>query len=121
MMRVVRRLALGIAVAASLLGSPGGAAGSPPPAGTEYSVVTSTGVPIIPGTDFVVGSDCDECVQAINFPFPVTFYGVQYTVASVSSNGVLQFGPSAVGGIPAFCVPDIGFDTAILLFHGDLT
>src|SRR5262249_10481511 len=54
-------------------------------------------------------------------PSPVTFYGVQYTDASVSSNGVLQFGPSAIGGIPAFCVPDVGFDTAILLFHGDLT
>src|SRR5262249_61753990 len=104
MMRVVRRLALGIAVAASLLGSPGGAAGSPPPAGTEYSGGTSTGVPIIPGTDFVGGSDCDECVQTITFPFPVTFYGVQDTSASVSSNGGLGFGPGSTGGLPAFCL-----------------
>src|SRR5262245_3542465 len=121
MMRAARHLALVIAVAAGLLGSPPGAAAFPQPAGVEYSVVTTSGIPIIPGTDFVVGSNCDDCVQTITFPFPVTFYGAQYTAASVSSNGTLQFVSGSTGGFPNFCVPDITLDTAILLFHGDLT
>jgi hypothetical protein len=46
---------------------------------------------IVPGTDLVAGSQCDDCVVPLNLPFPITFYGSLYNGANVSSNGTMQF------------------------------
>ena len=38
-----------------------------------------------------LGIHCDDCTVPITFPFPVRFYGFDYTSAAVSSNGNIQF------------------------------
>lgn len=37
-------------------------------------------------------SNCDDCEETINFPFPVPFNGSSFTMAAVGSNGCIQLG-----------------------------
>src|SRR5262249_44966729 len=92
------------------------------PAVPGYTVVTSLGNAIIPGTALVPGTNCDDCTQPVAFPFPVTFYGTTYASANVSSNGNLQFVSNDPTNIPdPGRVPDPKLATAILVFFSDLT
>src|SRR5204863_3507190 len=63
---------------------------SPTPCVGTYTRSTSTGATIVPGTTLVPGSNCDDCSNAITFPFPVLLYGQTCTVINASSNGNLQ-------------------------------
>jgi hypothetical protein len=52
----------------------------------------------------------DDVVKAVDLPFPVPFYGVTYTKATVSTNGNIAFGGAsptgANGTIPSTAVPN---------------
>src|SRR5687767_11921736 len=72
---------------------------TPPPTGTQptatpsatprtcesYDISQATGT-FVPATNFVSGSNCDDCVVGITLPFPVALYGQTFTSANVSSN-----------------------------------
>ncbi|QEC47546.1 hypothetical protein FSW04_08120 [Baekduia soli] len=55
-----------------------------------YAVSSSTGATLVPGVDDA-GNHCDDCTSTLALPFDVTFAGVTYTSAALSSNGNLQF------------------------------
>jgi hypothetical protein len=84
-----------------------------------YQAVTSTGAAIIPGDTRIDGVGCDDCMTPVTFPFPVTFYGGTATTANVSSNGNLQFVSNEDNYRPG-CLPNEGFDSAILPYSDDL-
>ena len=65
------------------------------------------------------GSHCDDCVTQVDLPFPVTLYGQEYTSAFASSNGNLQFSSSSSDNSHT-CLPNPNFDSAILVYQGDL-
>src|SRR5207245_2853874 len=52
----------------------------------NYVTSTTTGNTIVPGTTDT-NNHCDDCTTAINFPFPVSFYGTSYNGGVVGSNG----------------------------------
>ena len=56
----------------------------------DYSVTTTAGAAIVPGTNDI-GNHCDDCTTGIVLPFPVMFYDQVFSTANVSSNGNLQF------------------------------
>src|SRR2546423_4206746 len=68
--------------------SPGPNVSVPTP---NYTVTSSTGASIVPGTTDV-GNHCDDCITGITLPFPVILYDQVFTSAGVSSNGNLQLG-----------------------------
>src|SRR5687768_5990854 len=94
-------------------------AATPTACTTNYTFVTTAGV-IVPGTDLVVGSNCDDCVVTIALPFSVNFYETTYTSVMASSNGNLQF----AGENPTFpnfeCLPVGGFGPTIFAYWSDL-
>jgi hypothetical protein len=95
-------------------------------AGTNCGVPTYAAAPgtatfaSIAGTGTVLGtiSACDDCAETITLPFPAPFdfYGVGYTSAGVSSNGLIVFGGinAALGNvaIPNAAAPN-NFATAL--------
>ncbi len=89
-------------------------------AAVQYQVQESSGTSIVPGTTDI-GNHCDDCVTQISFPFPVTFYGNQYTTAWASSNGNLQFGSTASTAFSNDCLPSSTLtDPTIAVFWDDL-
>src|SRR6187397_1626677 len=60
---------------------------------------------LAPGTDFVPGSDCDDCLSSINLPFQFLFDGQPYTTVNASANGNLQFNTSTSGDDLNSCLP----------------
>ncbi len=96
------------------------AAGMAGPNAVTYSTATRTGQTIVTGTTNL-GQSCDDCVTAVTLPFPVTFYGVQYTSAYASSNGNLQFDSSNAHWANYACLPDTLLGASILVYFGDLT
>jgi hypothetical protein len=99
-----------------------------PPTATPTAVATATAcavsyttsqatATIIPGT-VDIGNHCDDCVTGVTFPFPVTFYGVNYTAANASSNGNLQFGGTSTS-LGAACLPNPSFTAPTLFLYQD--
>lgn len=84
-----------------------------------YSFSTSTGAVIDPGTTFVPGSNCDDCVQTVALPFQVTFYNTAFNSVNVSSNGNIQFLSSANTWTNT-ALPAVVFDTAMMPHWDDL-
>jgi hypothetical protein len=73
-----------------------------------YTVTSTTGNSIVPGTTDI-GNHCDDCATAISLPFPVLFYGVPYTSVSLDSNGTVQFTTTtSVFTNTALPTPDFG-------------
>ena len=88
------------------------------PAAADYTMVQSSGGTIVPGTTDV-GNHADDLVTRISLPFPVNFYGQNFTNATLSSNGNLQF----LSGDEQWqnaCLPYTGFTYAIIPFWSDL-
>jgi hypothetical protein len=54
-----------------------------------YTTATSTGTITAGGTD--TGNHCDDCDTQIDLPFPVSVYGTATSVATVGSDGDIQF------------------------------
>jgi hypothetical protein len=91
--------------------------GTPPPTVCSYTVVETTGS-IVPGTTDI-GNHCDECITELQLPFPVMYYGQQFSQANVSSNGNLQF----ISANPISfneCLPGPSFEAAIMPHWDDL-
>jgi hypothetical protein len=94
-----------------------GPTATPTPLACSYSVVETTGT-IVPGTTDI-GNHCDECITDLSLPFPVTFYGQQFSQANVSSNGNLQF----ISANPISfneCLPGPSLEAAIMPHWDDL-
>jgi hypothetical protein len=87
-------------------------------AAQTYSTSTSTGVPITPGTTDI-GNHCDDCITTIPLPFPYTLYGIPFTTANVSSNGVLEFGSTSTA-FDHQPLPDPRFTDSIFAYWDDL-
>jgi hypothetical protein len=111
-------LALGAAAAVGV--AP--ASANPPP---NYTTSTSTGAAIIPGTT-ELSTHCDDCTASVALPFPVTFYGTQYSgPVKVSSNGNIQF-TGDNDSLDTNCpMPEVGDNATSLtdtffLFYDDL-
>src|SRR2546430_486765 len=72
-------------------------------ASSDYTVTTSTGASIVPGTDDI-GNHCDDCGTGITLPFSVGFYDQVFTTAVLYSNGNLYF--TSGESCCTVCVPD---------------
>lgn len=59
-------------------------------ASPNYTVTTSSGAAIVPGTTDI-GNHDDDLVTNVALPFPAFFYDQLFTSVNVSSNGNLQF------------------------------
>jgi hypothetical protein len=82
-----------------------------------YSVTPSSGV-IVPGTSDT-GNHGDDVLTAISLPFAYDLYGVPYTTANLSSNGVLEFNAYNDLWIND-CLPQPSFDSSIFAYWDDL-
>jgi len=84
---------------------------------SNYVISTATAT-IIPGVADT-GNHCDDCTTDVSFPFPLAFYGTQYTGGKVTSNGSLQFtGLSSDPGNR--CMPKAAYEAAAFLYQNDL-
>src|SRR5580765_6424926 len=77
-----------------------------------YTSSTSTGNALVPGTTFVPGSRCDDCMTSVALPFPFTFYGTTFNSLNASSNGNLQF-TSSNSALTNSCLPASGMNNLI--------
>lgn len=60
-------------------------------------------------------------IQTVNLPFPFKFYGVDYTQASISSNGFIAFGETADADWRNWRLPDAGGPSPMIaVFWDDL-
>src|SRR5215472_18271585 len=84
----------------------------------DYTVTTSSGASIVPGTSDT-GNHCDDCVTGIALPFPVSLYDQVFTTVNIGSNGTLQFGSSSAA-YSNVCLPTGGFGYTIFPFWDDL-
>lgn len=85
----------------------------------NYSVATGSGT-VTPATQ-LVGLQCDDCAKQISLPFPISLYDQSFTIANISSNGVLEFASSdfAFGSaclpVPIYAYTIAGFWDDLLL------
>ena len=89
------------------------------PFSTNYSVCSSTGATLDPGTTQITGSNCGDCIVSVNLPFAYSFYGQNFSSAKLSANGTLGF-VAAGGGIINTCLPDASANNAIMAYWDDL-
>jgi hypothetical protein len=87
--------------------------------GAGYTITSSLGASIIPGV-LDIGLHSDDATMPINFPFVWSFYGTNFSAASVDSNGNLQFASSDTAFLNT-CLPYNAFNYAIAPFWADLT
>src|SRR5437867_4356888 len=59
-----------------------------------------------------VGIHCDDCTVLVTFPFPIRFYGLNFTSARVSSNGNMQFAGDSAQYLDE-TLPTRNMDTAV--------
>lgn len=60
-------------------------------------------------------------ITTVNLPFPFKFYGIEYTQASISSNGFIAFGQTQDADWRNWRIPDAGSSPMIAVFWDDLT
>src|SRR5205814_9261076 len=84
--------------------------------GGGYTMTPASGS-IVPG-DTDTGNHFDDGLTTIPLPFTFNFYGADYTQATISSNGDLQF--TGTGSFPAAytndCLPSLGQITGPTMF-----
>lgn len=61
------------------------------PPSTNYTLTTSTGNAIVPGTTLVTGTQADDATALVTLPFTYKAYGTDYTSLRVGTNGNIQF------------------------------
>lgn len=112
------QLALGILAAA-------GCRADTPPDGFGYYATSNTTFSFVnvAGTGTRVMANADDDVATVNIGFPFRFYGVPYTSACISSNGLLTFGGCNLDFANAdlTAVSPTGNKPAIAVFWDDLT
>jgi hypothetical protein len=94
--------------------------GRPRPAHNRVTV-SNTSI-VEPATDVVPGSQgaaADDATFDFALPFPVSFYGTEYTRASLGTNGVIQF-ESSNGSPFNAALPTTRFGPAVLAHWDDL-
>src|SRR5436305_707611 len=84
----------------------------------NYTVTSSTGASIVPGTTDI-GLHADDQTTAITLPFPVILYDQVFTSANVSSNGNIQFNSNS-SRFTNDCLPDGSFSYTIFHYWDDL-
>lgn len=87
-------------------------------AASNYTITSGAGA-FVPGTAFVAGSNCDDCVVNVPLPFAVAMYDVTGTSVNVSSNGNIQLVTSDNNWTNT-CLPNQPFGTSILPQWDDL-
>jgi Ca2+-binding RTX toxin-like protein len=96
------------------------------PAGIAYRTTTTSPLPF-EYVDFWdsgsgetdIGNHCDDCQTGVTFPFPVAFYGQDYTSALAGSNGNLQLTGNSTSPTDS-CLPNANFGAALMLFQRDM-
>ena len=63
------------------------------------------------------GNHCFDCSTALTLPFPVTLYGLTYTLAQVGADGYMSFG--ATYNYDPTCLPAIAMTYAIVPFWAE--
>ncbi|MEO8285148.1 MAG: kelch repeat-containing protein [Chloroflexota bacterium] len=86
---------------------------TPTPACSTYSVASTAGATVVPGT-VDTGNHCFDCSTAVDLPFPVTLYGQVFTLAQVGADGYMSFG--ATYNYNPTCMPASAMTYAILPF-----
>jgi hypothetical protein len=78
---VLRRALVPALAAATLVLAPAGSGGRSGTAlrvaAVDYATTTSTGHAIVAGTNLLAGSQDDDALVPLSFPFPVSFYGLR--------------------------------------------
>lgn len=92
--------------------------GRPRPAYTR--TVPSSSSAIERGADLLPGSRADDATADLPLPFPVSFYGMDYTSAKVSTNGVLQLNSNNPQHNNSSTLPTTQFGPAIMAHWDDL-
>src|SRR5207237_1165193 len=85
----------------------------------NYVETFANGVPIDPGTTDI-GNHGDNVDTLITLPFAYSFYTGTFTVADISSNGVLQFSNTTTSQNNACPLPSGGLNNAIVPYWDDL-
>ncbi|MFL5735576.1 MAG: hypothetical protein ACJ78Q_20660, partial [Chloroflexia bacterium] len=89
-------------------------------ANSNYVYTQTNGISLVPGTDLVPGSQCDECVATIELPFSYNLYGQSFDTATAGDNGTLGF-VTNFNDFKNFCLPTFfGFDHVILPLWTDM-
>lgn len=84
----------------------------------DYTTGTNTD-PIVPGTTFVPGSNCDDCSVNIPLPFSYRLYDQYYSSVRVFANGMATFVGTS-GGAISTCMPVPSSTYTIFLNGNDL-
>ncbi|HTS72229.1 MAG TPA: PASTA domain-containing protein [Gaiellaceae bacterium] len=85
-----------------------------------YAITRSTGVALVPGMTLVPGSQGDDVIAPVTFPFTVDFFGSPYTTAYLDSNGTIEFtGTPMSFNIPS-CLPNLAQAGTLFAYHTDL-
>jgi hypothetical protein len=95
------------------------ATGSPGCTPNSYTINTSTGQTVVPGTTMITGSNCDDCLNSAAMPFPFVFYGTTFNSVNASSNGTLQF-TSTNAEFSNACLPVATMNNLIAAHWDDL-
>src|SRR5437870_1325769 len=83
-----------------------------------YTVAPGAGA-FVPGTADI-GLHADDAVLSIPLPFPVNFYGMSYSNATVSTNGTLKFTTNSTSYTNG-CLPSATFAGPVIFpFWDDL-
>ena len=85
----------------------------------NYTINTSAGQTVVPGTTMVAGSNCDDCANAVALPFPFVFYGTAFNSVNASSNGNLQLTSSSTA-FENTCLPFAAMNNLIAAHFDDL-
>src|SRR5689334_5783614 len=117
-----------LVAAVAFAGSAGAAPASPARASNDsplvcppnYDIVRTEGAAAVTGTDLVTGSQCGDCTFSIPLPFAYSVYGQSFTSVVASSNGQLDFGPTADASFSPQCLPDTRTSYAIFAYWLDL-
>lgn len=81
------------------------------PGNSDYVIAVAQAT-IVPGTDMIPGSHCNNCTNIIDLPFSFGLYDRKFTSAIVGSNGVLGFVSNPNPGSPS-CLSAGAFSYAI--------
>ncbi len=103
----------------TITGTPPSATPTACAADSDYNIALSSGATIVPGTDRVPGSQCNDCELTIPLPFPFKMYGRTFDTAYADSNGYLQFS-SRYDDYYSECLPAAWFGYALVPHWDDL-
>ena len=90
------------------------------PCPLNYAVVVTTKATMIPATNYVQGSGCDNCAVNVPLPFTYVLYDTRFASIRLSSEGNLQFVSNNLSGNNT-CLPASTLNYAIMPYWKDLT